>query len=296
MSTLAGPDVEAMNAIMLASAEVMGPYVSRSSTSIYRMQIAEGTVVDCKLAGSGGFVRVDNSTFGLTAGHVVANVLARGELVVHAVRDADSPDAIVPPIPAGAPAADGGCDLACFKVRDAILDRLPGSLTLDMFRDYESLDDILFMLGYPEAMSRDVVGGTHSQALPFATQEGRSACAWFDPAVHIAVRYPGLGAVDARGREAWLPDAHGFSGSLLWKTNRMTRGDCWSPEDARVVGVITVWDQATQTLIAVRSHVVRTFLASAIADIQARGGAPYKPVIRDADSSKSAGDGHASRR
>jgi hypothetical protein len=122
-------------------------------------------------------------------------------------------------------------------------------------------DEILFVLGFPGKKSRYVRAwkGIVSESFPWVATEEPSACSWFDRCMHVAIGYPAKG-LDETGREVDMPDPQGLSGSGLWKTNVSARGKLWTPEDAEMVGVVTDWDQGSQTLIATRIEFFWTLL------------------------------------
>lgn len=80
---------------------------------------------------------------------------------------------------------------------------------------------------------------------------------WLDPQLHLAVDYRFNDQHDLRGRPAVPPDPHGLSGSLLWKANRATRVDSWSPGHATVHGLITRWVPGNNCLVATKLDVLR---------------------------------------
>jgi len=190
--------------------------------------------------------------------------LALGELLVYSGKNG-KPEPILLPIFESARASD----LACFRISDEAEERLPGVLGVlayQMLVDYATIsDDVLFLQGFPQERSHGLANGVYSDAMPFATQEGSSAEDWFDPDLYIAVAYRGEGAKDAKGREVRMPIAGGFSGSLLWKSNRIGREE-WTPDDARVIGVLTHWKTGALSLVASRSSLVRQFLANVDSD------------------------------
>ncbi|MFN7139457.1 MAG: hypothetical protein ACK4UN_08970 [Limisphaerales bacterium] len=73
---------------------------------------------------------------------------------------------------------------------------------------------------------------------------------------------PREGQEDANGRPATLPDPHGMSGTAVWRSGRVAAasGAAWSPDHARIVGIVHTWDQQTATLVATRIEVLRDFI------------------------------------
>jgi hypothetical protein len=141
-----------------------------------------------------------------------------------------------------------------------------GLLPVDAARLAARADDIgpdlLFLQGFPGAESRflETFGGICSQTLPLVTFPGGHSASWFNPAVNFALEYS-QNVEDENGRPATLPDPHGLSGSAVWRTHRNKHGvDGWTSEEARIVGIVTSWDQPAGSLIATRIEAVRDFL------------------------------------
>lgn len=62
-------------------------------------------------------------------------------------------------------------------------------------------------------------------------------------------------------------DPRGFSGAAVWNTGFIRayhEGRVWSPDDARITGLVTRWDMATESLVARRIEDVREWVSSAI--------------------------------
>ena len=76
--------------------------------------------------------------------------------------------------------------------------------------------------------------------------------------------YPPDGWRDANGKPVPFPHPEGMSGSALWKTSRKERGSGWTVQDARIIGVVTKWDQNANSLIATRIEYVNEFLLFAL--------------------------------
>lgn len=130
------------------------------------------------------------------------------------------------------------------------------------------LEDYLFIHGYPGAKSRfSALGqGIVSSTQPYGTVTGTSVWAGFDDKIHFALEYPGEGQEHSDGRAATLPDPHGLSGTAVWRTGRAKAGANWTPQDAKIVGIVHRWDQDSSTLVATRIEPVLEFLRCVEAD------------------------------
>jgi hypothetical protein len=61
-------------------------------------------------------------------------------------------------------------------------------------------------------------------------------------------------------------DPHGFSGAVVWNTNFIRaykEGREWSPHDARITGLVTSWDMATESIVARRIEGIHEWLFNA---------------------------------
>lgn len=247
--------------IMLTTVVAMKPRAWSSTIAIFGVVSND----EGELLGSGSLVQIGGSHFGLTAAHVLDGGLKRYPRLAHSTSYGAAPEMIQLPIPCKGPPSDIGV----FKA--AAASWAGTHVTFETLVDYPSLaGDILFIQGFSGAKSHfSAFGpGVASEATPFATVEGSSSLPWFDPELHIAIEYPIDGNLNERGEPVSLPDPRGFSGSLLWKTNRSARAEGWNPEDAEVIGVVTTWDPDGHSLIATRSWVVREFLTQAVAAIE----------------------------
>lgn len=84
----------------------------------------------------------------------------------------------------------------------------------------------------------------------------------FSPRFHFGIEYRPDLATDVIDR-AGLPDPHGFSGSTVWNTGFVAakmEGVSWSPDMAKVTGVIWGWPSGNALLVATRAEYLRSFL------------------------------------
>jgi len=139
-------------------------------------------------------------------------------------------------------------------------------------------DELFFWIGYPgTTLSRhDSLTDTRRRrvwfdsletpGVPVVTQRPRHLSFVdddFDPAIHLAVHYPGTAIEVAGGKEEELPHASGMSGSLLWNTKYVEsigKGVEWSPFLARVCGILRGVVTNPNLVIATRIEAVRPVL------------------------------------
>lgn len=84
----------------------------------------------------------------------------------------------------------------------------------------------------------------------------------FSPRFHFGIDYRPDLATDVIGCDG-LPDPHGFSGSTVWNTGFVAAkmaGVPWSPDMARVTGVVWGWPSGNALLVATRAEYLRSFL------------------------------------
>lgn len=110
-----------------------------------------------------------------------------------------------------------------------------------------------------------VNGGIHSTSMPFWTSDGVSDWNQFDGEKHIAIMYPKDGWFDENRKPIPQPQPFCMSGSAVWQTYRRdSSGAEWSPERTRIVGLLHLWNEPAESLIATRIEVIRDFLLDAV--------------------------------
>lgn len=90
----------------------------------------------------------------------------------------------------------------------------------------------------------------------------------FSSRFHFGIEYRPDLATDVIGRDG-LPDPHGFSGATVWNTNFVAAkmaGLTWTPDMAKVTGVVWGWPSGEALLVATRAEYLRSFLLGALAD------------------------------
>jgi hypothetical protein len=66
---------------------------------------------------------------------------------------------------------------------------------------------------------------------------------------------------------AGLPRRPGFSGSLVWDTGFVScrlKGEDWTPDKARVTGIVWGWPSSNACLVATRAEYIRSFLLATL--------------------------------
>lgn len=109
--------------------------------------------------------------------------------------------------------------------------------------------ELFFLIGYSGDRAKFTFGNLVTPGTPYLTRE----CALPDdtrclPQFHYAVDYNPAHAVPVKPDGRPLPLPPGLSGSLVWNTRvveQRLRGQRWSPEDARITGIVWGWPSNT---------------------------------------------------
>jgi len=116
--------------------------------------------------------------------------------------------------------------------------------------------ELLFFAGYSGERSKFLFGHLIAPGTPYLTQEGPfpNGVDEANPNFHFSLHYsPDLAKnIDDSSH---LPDPHGFSGSLIWDTKRVTclqAGKEWSPELAEVTGIVWGWPSSDASILATK--------------------------------------------
>ncbi len=220
----------------------------------------EGEVI-----GSGTFLRIRGKTYLLTAKHVI-DLAKNYALLAHTTSFGGHPAPFTNPFRC----LPKPLDFAVTRIDDSALENtevLPFNVET-IATDSSGLErQFLFCHGYPCHKSRPIRiegGGVHSESMPFHTSHATTTWDQFDPAIHTVVGYPNVGWFDANGPIP-RPDAYCMSGSALWQTHRSsTAADVWTPDLAKIAGVLILWDMDAGSLVATRAEVVRDFLLDTV--------------------------------
>lgn len=243
--------------LMMQTFDAMAAFTAPFVTAIY-------DVIDERsgqLTGSGAFIELLGRPYILTAGHVAYEALTHRGLA-HSTKDGSPPGFISNPLKlAGHP-----YDVAVVRLDERALHGTPHTCVPSTFLAEDSSgveSDLLFAHGFPGQRSKPIAlfQSVFSKTLPYGSATSSSHYPWFNPALHIALDYSPAGMIDGNLHQTDFVEPFGLSGSALWKTNRAgTTSAEWTPERARIVGVLFAWDQKAHSLIAIRIEVVRDFL------------------------------------
>jgi hypothetical protein len=260
--------------------DAMARYVYPYTTPI---AYAPPGTTEARSHGTGNYVSLDGATYLLTNEHVAAKGT---EGLAHLPGPTDDYIALL-----------GAWQCATFPV-DAGWLRLhsAGSVAArpcveaSMFdeRCHPVEHELLFWLGYPgsRAQRHEPVtesntrynwfdGPLETPAVPMLTVASQETPDWlgiFDPEVHVAVHYPGTAWRSEEHPQAVLPNPKGMSGSLLWDTKAIAsirQGKAWSPEMARVCGLVALDFEKQELVVATRVEYVRFAIRHFILDERA---------------------------
>lgn len=127
--------------------------------------------------------------------------------------------------------------------------------------------EVLAMTGFAGKGVHFVWGELHSEATCYLAREVGLPVDddRFDDRYHFGLAYRPDLAIDVVGKKG-LPVPNGFSGSAVWDTRFVAAriaGLEWSPEMARVTGIVWGWPSEHGCLVATRAEYVRSFLLDA---------------------------------
>jgi hypothetical protein len=116
--------------------------------------------------------------------------------------------------------------------------------------------ELLFFVGYSGERSKFLFEHLVTRGTPYLTQE----CPFpggveeGNPNLHFSLPYkPDLAkSVD---NKSFLPNPHGFSGSLVWDTKRIScfnSGKAWCPELADITGIVWGWPSSSACILATK--------------------------------------------
>ena len=248
--------------IMMASFDAMKFYTLQNLTAVYSVH-GDGFGA---LLGSGTFINLKGQPYILTAGHVFRD----GEpfpCLAHSTSYGAKPK----PITNWQHESELPEDAGLVRLdQDALSGTAKAALgSGNLAANSEGVeDDLLFLQGFPGAKSKPIkmLDGVFSESHPYGAATGESKkYPWFDPKMHIALDYSAKGMINPDGSAADPVEPYGLSGSALWKLNIAgTSAKKWSPDKAKIVGVVTVWDDKYDCLIATRIEFIRKFILSAL--------------------------------
>jgi hypothetical protein len=155
-------------------------------------------------------------------------------------------------------------DACILRVRDAAW-ALGGSEAIGVSQIAERFEadpaELLYVSGFPGARSYYSPSAemlvTHG--VPYATQQGPIPDG-LDPRVFFSLLYSSEHAIAIDPKERrYLPDAHGYSGSIVWNTRFVATADpdSWTATQARVCGLLITWKTNLRSLIGIRIEHLR---------------------------------------
>lgn len=129
-------------------------------------------------------------------------------------------------------------------------------------------NELLFVVGFSGERSyfSPGFGSLFTPGTPYLTQEVAVPEEWENQAT-FALHYNSEKATSVDGSTRGLPNAHGFSGSLVWDTKAMRclrEQTEWGPELAEATGIVWGWPTSAVCLLATKIEYVREFLLHAL--------------------------------
>jgi len=218
------------------------------------------------LIGSGTFLRLCGKSYLLTAEHVVDEG-KKYATITHTSSSGSKPVQFKH----GFRLAKPPIDLALARIDEDVVQEhgiVPWGVEALGLSAGNIERDVMFVHGYPGEKSRwvpIVKGGIYSTSMPFWTSDCVSNWNQFDEGKHLAIMYPKDGWFDETKKPIPMPLPFCMSGSAVWQTNRRdSTGAAWSSEQARIVGLVHLWNEPAESLIATRVEVIRDFLLDAL--------------------------------
>jgi hypothetical protein len=213
--------------------------------------------------GSGSYIRLGERRYVLTNEHV-ATIRHQGRRLGHQLLN----DEVLNPIVGNHVEFPLPLDLALLPVSEKAWAARPhGSDTIDIDQIALAHDpvpgELLALTGFSGEATQFHFGTLFGQGTCYMAREVVvPEDPRFRPRYHIGLDYrPDLATGDPRTRGLPLPP--GLSGSTVWNTQfvaaRMAGMD-WTPEMARVTGVVWGWHSSAGCLLVTRSEYLRSFL------------------------------------
>jgi hypothetical protein len=211
--------------------------------------------------GTGTIIELGGHVLLVTAEHVLSQIAAKGYVgISFSNGDGKRYAQVLHPF-----STNAQLDVACVKIprpRQPDSDRLACPETLIESSVNLSEKDLLFIYGFPGNSSRfsAFLKGIRSKSLTYAAYAGMSEDPWFDPSMHLAIKYDPKHFIGGDGLPADFPLPDGLSEATVWKIPRLEEQGTWASQDARIVGVIQRWDSTGRFVIATRIEHVLPFL------------------------------------
>lgn len=239
------------NDLCSATSQAMTGYVPKFMTPISR-------VISCdegELEGTGSFLAIDGTTFLLTNEHVAA-ALKRQPL---AVKFCGNDQFFV--LRSDFAVITAPTDAAIARVdMSGAASATPVPLSLCANHHQPAEGELLFIAGYPGQRSKFMYKTLFSPLTPYLTQEDLAQTAVLDIHYFAVPWLPDRAwSLDERSPGLSLPP--GMSGSLVWNTRRvefLRSHRHWSPEDARVTGMVFGWSACANWVYATKVEHLRS--------------------------------------
>ncbi len=225
-----------------------------------------------ELEGSGTYITLADRTFILTNEHV-ARVRSATQALIHMLRDKGE----LPLILGNHMAIPEPRDIALLPVSSTVWsagDHRSRAITVDMIaREHRPVPtEVLIFVGYSgerHSFRFDTLitpaTTSASREVPLPTDDDR-----FDLCYHFGLDYKPNLATSIEGTSG-LPVPPGLSGSLVWNTRFVEcriRGEPWTPECARITGIVWGWPSNVGCLVATRAEYVVAVLDDAASRIR----------------------------
>jgi hypothetical protein len=131
-------------------------------------------------------------------------------------------------------------------------------------------DELLFFRGYAGENSVFGFDTMVTRSSSYTTQKKREGVESIDDRYHFVLLH-NPEEVQFIDKKVHFEDPSGFSGSLVWDTgyvNCLKTGASWSPEVARVTGIVSHWAVGDPGISVLRVEHLRSYLLSAIEDMR----------------------------
>ena len=238
----------------------MGQYTARCLTPICKMAASKNRLLE----GTGTFIKLLGEIHLLTCEHVAK--IRLGQPLTYFTDAGQEAAAMRSPFFCASPPVDAAVARLDDRRRQVFAKNPIPVSAFDRTFGAE-VGEILFVHGYPypksqffQSFGNRFVG----KSVPYTTCQ-RPLPDGFDDRVHVALHYPREGTVDEEGNPVDLPRPGGLSGSLLWDTKMVgAEVPFWSPQLAKVCGIVIAWCEDDELLIATRiEHVNQMLLVHA---------------------------------
>lgn len=242
--------IDEWNALCAEISGAMAHYVPQFMTPLSRILSED----EGELQGTGSYVSIDGKSFLLTNHHVAAALqrkrlghMFNGSDLVYSLRSRFA--AISPPTDAAIAPVD--------MTRGPDANAVPLSRYANSHAPVDG--ELLFVAGYPGERSGFAFGTLFTPLAVYLAQEDVMQSAALG-SHHIAIPWLPDKARSADLHGSGLPLPPGMSGSLVWNTRRREceiNGWTWSPEEARVTGLVFAWSTCSNWIYATKVEYLR---------------------------------------